>query len=75
MPEVLHHLRGAKCFLAVLRRKRSEKRAGFTRSQVEQIHSLASAHEAFMRHFRSFHQLYAITKFNPLPSLLRLAAV
>jgi hypothetical protein len=74
LPKVLHDLRCAKRPLAVLPGKFPQKQICIARNQIEEINAAVRRVQRFMRHFRSFHQLYAITKFNPLPSLLRLAA-
>ncbi len=69
---MLHHLGCAEGALAMLDGERPEDGLGVPGKQIQEIdgHRIGSVGR-LMRHLHSFHQLYAITKFNPLPSHLR----
>lgn len=56
----------------MLQGERSQPGVSLFRNQIQKIDSpLICWIARLMRHLHSFHQLYAITKFNPLPSHLR----
>lgn len=73
-PQMLNYLRCTKRLLTMLDGKSTKSSVGFARHEVEQIDAIDGAISRFKRHLQSFHQLYAMFKFNELPSLLRLIA-
>lgn len=73
-PQMLNYLRRTKRFLTMLDGKCAKNGIGLARYQVEKIDAIDCPLSRFKRHLQSFHQLYAMFKFNELPSLLRLIA-
>jgi len=72
---MLQHLCCAERSLTIFFSERPESSVGFGGNDVEEIHAVHRGRlRSLKRHFRSFHQLYVMTKFNSLPSLLRPSA-
>src|SRR5688572_26875641 len=67
-PQMLHHLSRPKCSLAMFNGEISQQIRGIGGREVEKVRgSRFPIRHCLMRHLHSFHQLYAITKFNGLP--------
>jgi len=67
-PEMLHHLGGTKRPLASFNGERADHVFGIPRNHIQEV-GRANIHapRRLMHYLHSFHQLYAITKFNALP--------